>query len=82
MPTTVLRTTVDKTLVGKVEVRYDHPSTHHADTDRLIMDYGTALNLHAQLGSVLGLSHPTPSSPLTASKATTNPRGDQAALNR
>lgn len=41
------------------------------------VSYGQALELHRVLGEVLGLTHPAPKSPLTASKATPSHRQGQ-----
>lgn len=41
------------------------------------LDYGQALELHRQLGVELGLHHPAPKSPLTASRATASQRSAQ-----
>lgn len=38
------------------------------------LDYAVAIRLHSNLGRVLGLSSPTPTSPLTASAPAKNPR--------
>lgn len=67
----VLRTETDGQLNGKVEV-----VTDLADGQilRLNFDYGSALNLHAQLGAQLGLTHEHRGSPMTASRPTTSPR--------
>lgn len=76
-PIHVLDTSTEKTLNNKIEVRLSVPGSFHPDVQRASMSYATALALHNQLAEVLGLRHPAPASPLTASVPAANPRGDQ-----
>ena len=61
-------------------VTIEKSEAHSADEGETVFSYSEALELHAFLTEVLGLSTPTPTSPLTASKAYRLPDHEGEAL--
>ena len=66
-----------KTDDGEVYITLEALNRSGGVRDLNRVSYGQALELHRVLGEVLGLTHPAPKSPLTASKATPSHRQGQ-----
>ena len=59
----------DYLMVHSLRTRKAFAFNTHSESGTVVLDYAATLRLHEDLGRRLGLSTPTPTAPLTASRS-------------